>query len=988
MNKRPQAFAFVRRCRLAVLVLAMLYLSGPIGAQGFEKTFGGPKEDFGSSILVTKDHGFLNVGSTEGELGDDNDFDVYLVRTDVDGTVIWTRQFDEGFIEQGIHAVETSEQSYFITGFRKTAPDAPDQTYLMKVSRRGDLLFTRTYGDGVLPERGKQLLRLGNGEFLLTGQVQNGVTGQDDILVMRIDIDGNVIWRATYGGDQDDRGIGAIEDPATRNLIIGAKVKTGFGPDTDIALIGLTPSGELRWRKDYGKPNESETIEDIISTSDGNLAFVGATDNTNKALIAKADLNGDTLWFREIDNSPFDDELLSLIEEDNGENLVAVGQTVPSGPDLDILMVKVRASDGQPIYERRLGNEDTFDGAADLAPTPDGGYAISAATGIAFNDMSLFKTNNFGDLQTNYLQGKVYHPTGGDCRPFSEGDRELAGWLVRAEGSQTTFFGTTDSLGNYDLRVDQDVYEVSLLRRNDRWNICTPDVLTIDLTAPYDSSFHDFAVTPAIDCPLLEVSLSATPAIQCEEQTLTVTYGNQGAATATGASIELELAEELTFTGASVPVDIVDGSNYTFELGDLEPGREGSFTLTARVGCASVREGQAVSSMAEIFPIYACSPVDPDWDQSSIVVTSRCDPQDGPVFTITNQGDLPMQDIGSYVIVVDIVLRETGEFQLDAGQSIFISPNEDTDGRTVRLIAEQSDGHPGSLFPTAVEEGCTTGGSLNFTTGQVAQFPDNDGDLNLDILTQEIVVLDNSAEAQLTAYPRGYQDSIIIPKTDIEYTVFFALPVNDTFERVVIRDTLSELLDFNSLEVGAASHPYDFVLYQGGILKITFDSIRIFPGGSAGEAGADTRQGYVSFRLSQKPNNLTGSVIRNRAAVYLDYESPVFTDEVKHVVGCEDYLTDGCLTVSNRDFDPAPGVDLYTYPNPTNDRTTVHVRGWEQAGTKFDFRLYDSAGHQVRRTTFVGDRFEFHRQNLAAGAYFYEVTGGGFLIGSGNIILQ
>jgi len=94
---------------------------------------------------------------------------------------------------------------------------------------------------------------------------------------------------------------------------------------------------------------------------------------------------------------------------------------------------------------------------------------------------------------------------------------------------------------------------------------------------------------------------------------------------------------------------------------------------------------------------------------------------------------------------------------------------------------------------------------------------------------------------------------------------------------VVIRDTLSEHLDFNSLEMGAASHPYDFVLYQGGILKITFDSIRIFSDGGAGEADDVTRTGYATYRLSQKPNTTSGTVIRNRAAVYFDYESPAIS---------------------------------------------------------------------------------------------------------------
>jgi hypothetical protein len=386
--------------------------------------------------------------------------------------------------------------------------------------------------------------------------------------------------------------------------------------------------------------------------------------------------------------------------------------------------------------------------------------------------------------------------------------------------------------------------------------------------------------------------------------------------------------------------------------------------------------------------------VSDDWDQSSIVVTSRCDRIEGLSFTITNVGTAALTQTSSYVIVEDIVMRAQETFgPLPSMGSVVVPVNIPLEGEigTFRMIAEQSPGHPGSLFPTAVVEGCqTTTGDVAFNTGFVAQFPDNDEDLHIDILTQEIVALDQGAALQLTAYPRGYQDSIIIPKTDIEYSVFFALPGNDSYERVVIRDTLPEQLDFNSLEMGAASHPYDFVLYQDGILKITFDSIRIFSGGGTGEAEAVSRQGYVSYRLSQKPNLISGTVIRNRAAVYFDYEAPIFSEQVRHVVGCADLFTEGgcLLTSTDRNLPRATDVNIKVSPNPISDRTTVQIMGWQPQNTEFNFHLFDATGRTVYETSFQGDTFEFLRPNLAGGAYFYEISGGGYLLGGGHLILR
>ena len=994
MKQRLSVRTFGRQYRRAVLMLAVLCTSLWVGAQGFEKKIGGPKDDFGQAILQTKDHGYIEVGSTRGVLGDDNDFDIFVVRTDVDGTTVWTRQFDEGFDEQAEDILAVDDGAYLIAGYRTATATSSEQTYLLKLDRFGNVVFSRAYGEEGTDERSRQLTALPNGDALLTGYRKLPATDRREMLVTRVDAAGEVVFRTSIGEAFSSEAYGTVVTPSG-GLIVAGNRKATADAAGQIVLHGLTAGGALEWTRVYGDEASNDRLEGVTLTDDGHLVFVGSSGNANRALIAKTDLNGDTLWYRSIDAGPFDDVLYSVVEEATDGSLVAVGQTVPTPANLDVLMVKVDAATGNLIWLRRLGDDVTLDVGEDLAATRDGGFALAGFSarfdGVLGNEMVLFKTDDLGALQTNYLMGRVYHPTGDDCRPFAEGDLGLAGWLVVAESETATFYGSTDSLGNYELRVDAGVYGVSLLPKNDRWAQCDPLPTVVELPESYDTSFQDFSLLPAFDCPLLEVSLSATPAVQCDTQRLTLHYANSGSATATGTSVELLLDENLTFLTASQAFT-EDNDMLVFATGDLAPSTEGTIELTVLVGCNGVTAGQAIRSRATIFPLIDCAPVSADWDGSSIVVTSRCDREEGLSFTITNIGD-DMTQSSSYVIVEDIMLREQNTFQLAAEGFLEIPvdvSSEDGEVGTFRLIAEQAEGHPGSQFPTAVAEGCLPQtGAVTFSTGFVAQFPDNDGDLYLDILTQEIVVLDEDASVQLTAYPRGYLDEIIIPKTDIEYTVFFELPPNDSFERVVIRDTLPEALDLNSLVMGAASHPYDYVLYQDGILKITFDSIRIFSGGGTGEADAVTRTGYATYRLSQKPNTTTGTVIRNRAAVYFDYQTPVRSEEVRHTVGCADLLDeDGCLLTGARDLPLAPGVDIIISPNPVGPSTTVELRGWTDQRTELTLQLFDAAGRRVYRTTFRGDFFELQRPNVAAGAYFYEVAGAGQLLGSGQITFQ
>ncbi|MEO0628297.1 MAG: hypothetical protein AAFY91_14990, partial [Bacteroidota bacterium] len=662
-------------------------------------------------------------------------------------------------------------------------------------------------------------------------------------------------------------------------------------------------------------------------------------------LLAKADLNGDTLWINEIDASQLGEGLKCLIEEDDGTTITAAGDAFRTPLDGDVLLTKVSSVTGQQIWQRLLGDTAVFNTATDIVTTPEGGYAIAAYNnlfGVLFNDLTLYKTNGEGEFFTNEISGQVYNSENG-CDPFEDGDLGLKDWLVRAEreDGNAVFFGSTDGNGFFDIQVDTGNYQLTLLQKNNRWEICNDAGFTVSMPELYDSSYYEFPLSTSIACPLLEVDLSAGPALACEEQLINVTYGNQGAATATDVSLEIELDPALTLLGSTLSPSDQIGNLLIFDLPDINPNEGGEFTLTVMVSCGLVVD-QSISTTAIILPDFnaTCAPPPTDWDGAIITVEGECDGE-SVRFRIRNVGS-PLTEILNYIVVEDqILLRPATNFEQNEIDGDGLEVVEENTGGTFRLIAEQSPNYNGSLFPTAVVEGCDNGGQFEFTTGEVAQFPDNDGDLNIDILTQEVLVLDDETALAMRAYPRGYQDSIITPSTDLEYTIFFGLGDTSTLERVVIRDTLPTMLDFNTLEVGASSHPYDFVLSQNGVLKITFDSIQLLADGGTGGVDPSQRQGYVTYRLSQKPNNSVGTEINNRAAVYFDYRTPVFTNSVRHYVGCEQLFDPNCLLTNSSNFPSKTSVKVDVFPHPLIELSTVRIKEWESLDTQLEWRLYD-----------------------------------------------
>ncbi|MEZ4984582.1 MAG: hypothetical protein R2795_06050 [Saprospiraceae bacterium] len=994
LMKRAKAHSWKNVCRGLAVIALLLATAYSISAQGWEVSFGGNNEDFGFAVAQTIDEGYLVAGYSES-FGSDNDFDIYLVRTDVDGTLLWERTFDEGYIEQANDILPLEDGSFLILGNANdptgTPQGTPSQIYLIKVSQRGTLLWSKRFENNGFAQSGKQIIPVAGGGYAIIGSTAPASGNSDDILLMRLDAEANELWREVYGTPYTDAGKGLAEVPG--GFVFAANVKGDQSPDNDIAIYRVNESGGLVSLKVYGDTSDNEDVNDLVKTQDGNLVLAGSANNFNYGYIIKSDFNGDTLWTRTISAGPFDNELRAVTELPDG-SIVATGLSSLTESTPGILVVKLSA-DGDLIWVRGLGEEfaDLRYGE-DIIHTIDGGLVVagysSQAGQVFINDLTLVRVDGEGNYFTNMIRGKVFWSLDG-CNPYETGDIPLSNWVVEVAGEDQRFLGTTDADGNYSIPVDIGSYTVRILPRNDAWDVCSPVSFPVDFTADYDTLVYNFPVRSMGDgCPLLSVDMTAEPLTVCEQAQYTIYYANEGSALAEDAYVEIVLDDELTFLNASVDTSLETTHSIIIRLGDLAPLANGSFTLTVMVGCEGIQDLQAATVSANIYPAVFCAEPDPDWNMSGISISGRCE-NEQIIFTARNTGSAPTDGTQGFVIVEDVILFLEGEDNtiptLNPGESVDIptsggiQPNEM--GATYRMIAEQVQGHPGNSYLTVAVEGCTTGGAETYTTGVVAQFPENDQDPYVDIDVQEIFSTTGLANIMI-GHPRGYLDSIITTNTDLEYTVLFANTGSDTLNRLVIRDTLPAELDLSTLVVGAASHPYDYEIYNGGILKITFNDLSLVPTNGGTEEGEN--RGFVKYTLSQKHNLALGTVISNRAAVYFDYLAPQVTNEVRHVLACDNFLTEGCLTV---DVDePIAGTELKikVLPNPFGTAAVFDIQGC--ACEKVEMIVRDMLGREVRRETFHGTPFTFYRQNLSSALYFFELRYNQQVIQTGKIIAQ
>ncbi|MEO1262555.1 MAG: T9SS type A sorting domain-containing protein [Bacteroidota bacterium] len=950
---------------LLIAVMVLCWLSSD--AQRWEIYFGSNNEDWGHSIVQTRNEGYMIAGITEG-FGTGNT-GVYVIHTDVDGRKVWERAYDEGHITRGYSIIKANDQGYLIAGEIINVPQVIEKNvYLQKIDDSGDLLWNRQFG-GPENESARRVIPSANdGGYLIIGETTSFGNGGSDVYLIKIDDEGNLEWSNTYGTSEDEEGMGAVET-IDGYLVVGSGFNSANSSD-DIYVFRIDFSGNIIWDNQYYGTAEFDQGADIVATQDGNFALLGNSGGVAQDVnLIKVTPDGTEIWSRKFGSNFVSAQAVEIVSAADG-GLVFTGVVEPSSDNNDAFLTRYDLN-GNEVWSKIIGRSFTFDWAEGLALTEDGGFAVvgyNSQVGIFNNDVSFIKTNAQGDVYTNILDGKVFIDEDEEC-DLDVGEKGLREWIVSARSATNTFFGTSDNEGNYSITIDTGIYNVTVYPKNAYWESCVTGY-NVNFNSQYDTLTRHFPITKSTLCPLLEVDVSAPVAQNCSNIGYTVDYCNDGTEGVADPTIEIILDENLTMTGASIPFSTVGDSLYVFDLDPLGIDECGSFIFSAESDCNG-EPFEALTVRAHIFPDTICTPTT-GWDMSDVDVIGFCD-TDSIRFEITNKGDDMSQPL-NFIVIQDQVMGLQGDFQLNAGETQKTALL--ADGRTYRMIAEQSPGHPGNSYPTVAVEGCTISGSSS--TGIVTQFQEDENDPFLSVDVQEAIT--PTDYIFMRGYPKGYLedgDYIIETNTPLQYHIFFQNPGTDTIRRLVIRDTLPEGLDLATVVPGASSHPYQFEAYGNGVLRFTFENLNLSPDSSAASTG------FVQFKVSQKPNNPVGTVLPNSAAVFLGYEEPAQTTTVTNMVDSIGVLIQ---LINWTGETPIPGVEVSAYPNPFTTSIVFEIK--ENRFRNLTLTVFDMSGRPVRQEKASGSQIQLTRGHLLAGMYAFRLEADGLLLNTGKILVR
>ena len=198
----------------------------------------------------------------------------------------------------------------------------------------------------------------------------------------------------------------------------------------------------------------------------------------------------------------------------------------------------------------------------------------------------------------------------------------------------------------------------------------------------------------------------------------------------------------------------------------------------------------------------------------------------------------------------------------------------------------------------------------------------------------------------------------------------------DTAFVVVLKDTLSAFLDPATIQPGASSHVYKFDLTDNGIAKFAFYNINL-PHEKADKEGSN---GFVKFRIKQRANNPNGTVIKNRAGIYFDFNDPIITNTTTHTIG------ENWMQIIPTQEPNVSNVAVKVFPNPFNETTRIEVQTEDYKNLIFN--LLDINGKIIRSEKFDENSLDFSRNDLLGGFYLYQIQSEGKVLQSGKLIVQ
>ena len=196
---------------------------------------------------------------------------IHLLKLNNKAEVVLSKATKLSRFTEAVALAKTPANGYYIGGYTLDG-----DLLILKLDSSGNIIFNKTFGTKNY-DRMNNLILMSDGGVLAIGSsvtsrsahdsmFETGL-GQNDIYLTRFSKDGQKLWSKKYGTKYDDRGIDASE---ARDGSIVVVSTTSYDKHKDVTFMRITENGNRMWLKHY-KGENLITPRKIIKLRDNNF---------------------------------------------------------------------------------------------------------------------------------------------------------------------------------------------------------------------------------------------------------------------------------------------------------------------------------------------------------------------------------------------------------------------------------------------------------------------------------------------------------------------------------------------------------------------------------------------------------------------------------------------------------------------------------------------------------------------------------------------
>jgi len=360
------------------------------------KTLGGKQADIARCIVNSLDGGFLLAGISSSDISYSKTCehigqrDIWLVKYDINGSIIWQKTLGGYAVEQISQVIRTTDGGFLIagssasnefipTGVNMSSPNLVIKQgdnygsmdyWLVKINAEGEMQWQKTFG-GKYKDILKQVVELPNQDIILAGSSNSpksgnkttNANGRNDWWLVKINETGDLLWQKSYGTDAEEK-LSTMLVTKDDHILLGGNYVVTNGEtkkrQADIKLLKINFEGDIIWKETYDNGGD-DFLTNIVQNSDGTLvlgAYTGshaqskfklatASKGMEDYLIIKTKANGEEKWRRSLGTKK--KEVLRKVIETRDGGYALLGSSVSMSSigegDADFLIIKIGDKD-------------------------------------------------------------------------------------------------------------------------------------------------------------------------------------------------------------------------------------------------------------------------------------------------------------------------------------------------------------------------------------------------------------------------------------------------------------------------------------------------------------------------------------------------------------------------------------------------------------------------------------------------------------------